>query len=86
MKQFSESDKKFLHKLFKEQITVREMAEVTGFDMEDILMYLTTNKYWSKYCSSCELRSCYDCPGFEKLGRLDIQDRIDLLAQKNGDS
>ena len=75
-------DSEFITLLFEEGLTVREIAQITGSDPYHVLLFLTKQKHWSKYCGSCKLRQCYDCPKFTKLGRLDIQDRIDLIAQR----
>jgi len=67
--------------LFKQQKTVREIAEITGHDKRDILLYLTKLGKWSAYCSGCVLKRCYDCKGLEELGKpISIQDEIDFLA------
>ena len=68
-------------KLFKEGKTVREMEDATKYDKKDILLFLTGSGLWSKYCSTCVLKRCFDCPGLEELGKpLGAQDQIDLLA------
>jgi len=68
--------------LFKTDKTAREIAELTGFDKQVILEFLTKKGYWSEYCSECVVKRCYDCPGLNTLGRpVSIQDRIDLIAK-----
>lgn len=67
--------------LFKQDKTAREIAERTGFTKEDILFFLTKESHWSKYCSSCVLKRCYDCQGLQELGKpVSIQDRINFMA------
>lgn len=72
--------------LFKKDKTAREIAELTGFDKQDILEFLTKKGYWSDNCSECVVKRCYDCIGLSELGRpISIQDRIDLIAKLKND-
>ena len=73
--------------LFKKDKTVREIADATGFDKQDILRFLTKEGYWSEYCSECVVKRCYDCPGLSELGKpISIQDRINLIAKMKNDT
>ena len=70
--------------LFKTGLTVNEIARRTGDDAHAILLFLTRQGYWSKYCSECVVRKCGDCRGFAELGRpISVQDQIDALAKLN---
>lgn len=72
--------------LFKKRNTVREIADLTGFDKQIILEFLTKEGYWTENCIECKIKRCYDCPGLEELGRpVSIQDRIDFLARMKND-
>ena len=88
MVDLSKSDETLVNKMYLEGVTIREMAEITGIDKESILFYLTKKNKWSPHCSTCRVRECYDCPGLEKWGRMDLQDMIDYVAYtkdaKNG--
>lgn len=68
--------------LFKKNETVRTIAELTGFDKQDILEFLTKEGHWSDNCSECVVKYCYDCPGLSELGRpISTQDRINAIAR-----
>ena len=68
--------------LFKKRHTIREIADLTGFNKQTILEFLTKEGYWSQNCSSCVIKRCYDCTGLEEFGRpVSVQDRIDFLAR-----
>lgn len=72
--------------LFKNDKTAREIAELLGYDKQDVLSFLTKKGYWSDNCSECNVKRCYDCPGLEELGRpISIQDRINLIARMKND-
>ena len=72
--------------LFKKNKTVREIAGVTRFDQQTILEFLTKEGYWSKNCSECVVKRCYDCPGLSELGKpVSIQDQIDVIAKLKND-
>lgn len=71
--------------LFKKDKTVREIAALTGYDEKEVLLWLTKNGYWSKYCSECVLKRCYDCKGLYELGQpIGVQDQIDLKVTLGG--
>lgn len=73
--------------LFKKNKTVREIADVTGFDKQAILEFLTKEGYWSVNCSGCVVKRCYDCIGLYELGKpISIQDRINFIAEMKNDS
>ena len=77
-----QQDQELILNLFKSQKTVREIAEATGYDKREILLFLTGIGKWSQYCSTCVLKRCYDCKGLEELGKpISVQDEIDLLAR-----
>ena len=68
-------------RLFRTGKTVREIAEATKIDKREILLHLTKLGLWSKYCSECVLKRCYDCKGLSELGKpVGIQDKIDLIV------
>ena len=68
--------------LFKKDKTAREIAELTGFDKQTVLEFLTKENYWSEYCSGCTVKRCYDCSGLRELGKpISMQDQIDLIAR-----
>lgn len=67
--------------LFKAGKTAREIAQEVGYGEQDVLLYLTGMGLWSKYCSTCVLKRCFDCKGLEEFGKpISIQDAIDLKA------
>ncbi len=72
--------------LFKKDKTVREIEELTGFNKQDVLLFLTKEGYWSENCSGCVVKRCYDCPGLSELGKpISTQDRIDFIARMKND-
>lgn len=72
--------------LFHQSKTTREIGELTGINKQTILELLTKKSYWSKYCSECTIKRCYDCPGLSKLGKpVSIQDQIDVIASMKND-
>ncbi|KKN01810.1 hypothetical protein LCGC14_1123920 [marine sediment metagenome] len=69
-------------KLFREMFTVNQIAEKTNVDRKEILLFLTKEGHWSKACSSCVIKDCYNCKGLEEFGKtISIQDRIDFIAR-----
>ena len=69
-------------RLFRADKTVREIAEATKIDKREILLHLTKLGLWSKYCSECVLKRCYDCKGLSELGQpIGVQDQIDLIVE-----
>ena len=68
-------------KLFSEGLTVNQIAEKTNTSKQDILLFLTREGHWSKFCSSCTIKNCYNCKGLEEFGKpISMQDHIDLIA------
>lgn len=68
-------------KLFRRDLTVNEISEATGIAPREVLLFLTARGYWSKFCSDCSLKRCYDCRGLAELGQpISAQDTIDLIA------
>jgi len=67
--------------LFRKEKTVSEIATLIGYEKKEILLWLTKSGFWSKYCSECVLKRCYDCRGLSELGKpVGIQDQIDLIS------
>lgn len=68
-------------KLFHKKFTVNQIADKTDVNSKEILLFLTKEDCWSKFCSSCVIKDCYNCQGLEELGKpISVQDRIDFIA------
>ncbi len=75
-------------KLFREKFTVNQIAarlfvlKQIKIDPKEILLFLTKEGCWSRFCSSCVIKDCYNCKGLEEFGKpISVQDRIDFTAQ-----
>jgi len=69
-------------RLFNKRLTVNQISEALKVDEKEVLSFLTAQGYWSKYCSGCVIKNCYNCPGLQDLGKpITIQDRIDFIAR-----
>ena len=69
-------------KLFYKKFTVNQIAEKINVSSKEILLFLTKEGCWSKFCSSCVLKDCYNCKGLEEFGKpISVQDRIDFIAR-----
>lgn len=82
MTTFSPVLKTEILRLFYDMLTVNQIAEKTHTDNKEILLFLTKEGHWSKVCSSCVIKDCYNCKGLEEFGKtISVQDRIDFIAR-----